>query len=321
MSDKPRLWITRKLSAATEARARHDYHVILNPEDRVFTAEELVAGSADVDAILPCHSEVFSADVAAQLSDRVKIIANHSVGVDHCDLTALKAKGVVVTNTPDVLSDATAEIAFLLLLGAARRASEGDRMVRAGAWTSWSPAFMVGQQVTGKRLGIVGMGRVGRVMARRARGFDMEVHYYNRKRLAPELEEGATFHDNLDDLLAVSEFLSLHCPATPETTDLMNRERLAKLPAGAILVNTARGALVDEAALIEALQSGHLAAAGLDVFRQEPGGNPAFAALDTLFMLPHIGSATRDTRDAMGFRALDNLDAFFGGREPADRVA
>ena len=321
MSDKPRLWITRKLSAATEARAQHDYDVILNPEDRVFTAEELVAGSAEVDAILPCHSEVFSADVAAQLSDRVKIIANHSVGVDHCDLTALKAKGVVVTNTPDVLSDATAEIAFLLLLGAARRASEGDRMVRAGAWTSWSPAFMVGQQVTGKRLGIVGMGRVGRVMARRARGFDMEVHYYNRQRLTPELEEGATFHDNLDDLLAVSEFLSLHCPATPETTDLMNRERLAKLPTGAILVNTARGALVDEAALIEALQSGHLAAAGLDVFRQEPGGNPAFAALDTLFMLPHIGSATRDTRDAMGFRALDNLDAFFGGREPADRVA
>ncbi|HIP80607.1 MAG TPA: D-glycerate dehydrogenase [Kiloniellaceae bacterium] len=321
MSDKPRLWITRKLSAATEARARRDYDVILNPDDRVFSAEELIARSAEVDAILPCHSEVFSADVAAQLSDRVKIIANHSVGVDHCDLAALKAQGIVVTNTPDVLSDATAEIAFLLLLGAARRASEGDRMVRAGAWTSWSPAFMVGQQVTGKRLGIVGMGRVGRVMARRARGFDMEVHYYNRQRLTPELEEGAVFHDNLDDLLAVSEFLSLHCPATPETTDLMNRERLAKLPAGAILVNTARGALVDEAALIEALQSGHLAAAGLDVFRQEPGGNPAFAALDNLFMLPHIGSATRDTRDAMGFRALDNLDAFFAGREPADRVA
>ncbi|WP_299394389.1 D-glycerate dehydrogenase [Pelagibius sp.] len=321
MSDKPRLWITRKLSAATEARAQRDYDVIPNPEDEVFSAEELIAKSAEVDAILPCHSEVFSADVAARLSDRVKIIANHSVGVDHCDLAALKAQGIVVTNTPDVLSDATAEIAFLLLLGAARRASEGDRMVRAGAWTSWSPAFMVGQQVTGKRLGIVGMGRVGRVMARRGRGFDMEVHYYNRKRLPPELEEGATFHDNLDDLLAVSEFLSLHCPATPETTDLMNRERLAKLPAGAILVNTARGALVDEAALIEALQSGHLAAAGLDVFRQEPGGNPAFAALDTLFMLPHIGSATRDTRDAMGFRALDNLDAFFAGREPADRVA
>ena len=321
MSDKPRLWITRKLSAATEARAARDYDVLLNPEDRVFDAEELIAKSAEVDAILPCHSEVFGADVAARLSDRVKIIANHSVGVDHCDLSALKARGIVVTNTPDVLSDATAEIAFLLLLGAARRASEGDRMVREGAWDSWSPAFMVGQQVTGKRIGIVGMGRVGRVMACRARGFDMEVHYYNRNRLAPELEEGAIFHEDLDDLLAVSEFLSLHCPATAETTGLMNAERLARLPEGAILVNTARGALVDEDALIAALRSGRLAAAGLDVFCREPGGNPEFATLDNIFMLPHIGSATRDTRDAMGFRALDNLDAFFAGREPGDRVA
>ncbi|NIA69294.1 D-glycerate dehydrogenase [Pelagibius litoralis] len=321
MSDKPRLWIARKLSAATEARAARDYDVVLNPEDRLFSREELIAMSGEVDAILPCHSEVFSAEVTGQLSDRLKIIANHSVGVDHCDLAALKARGIVVTNTPDVLSDATAEIAFLLLLGAARRAPEGDRMLRAGNWNSWSPSFMVGQQVTGKRLGIVGMGRVGQVMARRARGFDMEVHYYNRKRLAPELEAGAVFHEDLDDLLAVSEFLSLHCPATPETTGLMNRERLAKLPEGAILVNTARGALVDEEALVEALQSGRLAAAGLDVFRTEPGGNPAFAALDNIFMLPHIGSATRDTRDAMGFRALDNLDAFFAGREPGDRVA
>ena len=321
MSEKPRLWITRKLSDATEARAARDYDVILNPEDRVFSAEELIARSGEVDAILPCHSEVFSADVAGRLSERLKIIANHSVGVDHCDLAALKARGVVVTNTPDVLSDATAEIAFLLLLGAARRASEGDRMMRAGAWDSWSPSFMVGHQVTGKRIGIVGMGRVGRVMARRARGFDMEVHYYNRNRLAADLEEGAVFHEDLDDLLAVSQFLSLHCPATAETTGMMNRERLAKLPEGAILVNTARGALVDEDALVEALRSGRLAAAGLDVFRREPGGNPAFATLENIFMLPHIGSATRDTRDAMGFRALDNLDAFFAGREPGDRVA
>ena len=321
MSDKPRLWITRKLSDATEARAARDYDVILNLEDKVFDAEELVAMSGEVDAILPCHSEHFSAEVTARLSERLKIIANHSVGVDHCDLAALKARGIVVTNTPDVLSDATAEIAFLLLLGAARRASEGDRLVREGRWDSWSPAFMVGQQVTGKRLGIVGMGRVGQVMARRARGFDMEVHYYNRKRLAPELEAGAVFHDNLDDLLAVSQFLSLHCPATPETAGLMNRERFARLPDGSIFVNTARGALVDEEALVEALRSGKLAAAGLDVFRVEPGGNPAFAALDNIFMLPHIGSGTRDTRDAMGFRALDNLDAFFAGREPGDRVA
>ncbi len=321
MSSKPRLWISRKLSDATEARAARDYDVVLNPEDRAFDAEGIIAMSGDVDAILPCHSEVFSADVTARLAGRLKIIANHSVGVDHCDLAALKARGIVVTNTPDVLSNATAEIAFLLLLGAARRAPEGDRMLRAGNWNSWSPSFMVGQEVTGKRLGIVGMGRVGQVMARRARGFDMEVHYYNRKRLAPELEEGAVFHESLDDLLAVSQFLSLHCPATPETKGLMSRERFAMLPEGAIFVNTARGALVDEDALIEALKSGRLAAAGLDVFQVEPGGNPAFAALDNIFMLPHIGSGTRDTRDAMGFRALDNLDAFFAGREPGDRVA
>jgi lactate dehydrogenase-like 2-hydroxyacid dehydrogenase len=227
----------------------------------------------------------------------------------------------VVTNTPDVLSDATAEIAMLLLLGAARRAVEGDRMVRGGRWTSWSPSFMVGHQVTGKRLGIIGMGKVGRVMAKRARGFDMEVHYYNRSRLDTALEEGAIYHDNLDSLLAKSEFLSLHCPATPQTRGIINADTLAMLPDHAILVNTARGALVDEQSLLDALDSGKVAAAGLDCFAVEPGGNPRFAPYENIFMLPHIGSATFQTRDAMGFRALDNLDAFFSGREPRDRVA
>jgi lactate dehydrogenase-like 2-hydroxyacid dehydrogenase len=321
MSGKPVLLIARKLSANTEARAARDYEVILNPEDRLFPTEELLEKCAGADAVLACHSEIFSADVVARLPERVKIIANHSVGVDHCDLAACREKGVVVTNTPDVLSDATAEIAFLLLLGAARRASEGDRMMRDGSWKHWSPSFMVGTQVTGKRIGIVGMGRVGQVMADRARGFGMEVHYYNRSRLSPEKEKGATYHDTVESLLGVSEFLSLHCPATPETRGLMNAKRIAMMPDGAILVNTARGALVDEPALIAALKSGKLGAAGLDVFATEPGGNPDFAALDNIFMLPHIGSATRETRDAMGFRALDNLDAFFAGREPGDRVA
>lgn len=320
MADKPVLLITRKLSRNTEIRAARDYEVRLNPEDRVFTTDELLDRCRDVDAILPCHSERFSADVVARLPERIKIVANHSVGVDHCDLDAFKARGIAVTNTPDVLSDATAEIAMLLLLGAARRASEGDRMVRDGAWTHWSPSFMVGTQVTGKRLGIVGMGRVGQVMARRARGFDMEVHYYNRHRLAPELANGATYHDDLDSLLAVSQFLSLHCPATPETTGFLTEDKIGLLPDGAIVVNTARGTLIDEPALIAALRSGKLAGAGLDVFAREPGGNPEFATLDNVFMLPHIGSATFETRDAMGFRALDNLDAFFAGREPRDRL-
>ncbi len=320
MTGKPRLWITRRLSDATLERAARDYDATINWEDRTWSADEIVQMSRDFDAILPCHSEIFNADVAARLSDRVKIIANHSVGVDHCDLPALKARGIVVTNTPDVLSDATAELALLLMLGAARRAIEGDRLVREGRWDSWSPAFMVGKQVSGARLGIIGMGRVGRAMARNARGLGMEIHYHNRRRLPPEQEQGAIFHESLDTLLPVSDFLSLHCPATPETEGLMNAARIAQLPEGAVLVNTARGALVDEEALLEAIRSGHLAAAGLDCFRTEPGGNPAFAAHDNIFMLPHIGSATRRTRDAMGFRALDNLDAFFAGREPKDRL-
>ncbi|NQW00167.1 MAG: D-glycerate dehydrogenase [Rhodospirillales bacterium] len=320
MSDKPVLLLTRKYSANTEARASRDYQVIFNPDDTVYSSDQLLEKCAGADAVIPCHSEHFNAVVAAQLPARVKIIANHSVGVDHCDLAALKARGVVVTNTPDVLSDATAEIGMLLMLGAARRASEGDRMMRQGKWDSWSPAFMVGTQVTGKRIGIVGMGRVGQVMAKRARGMDMEVHYFNRSRLPGDKEAGAIFHDQLDDLLAVADVLSLHCPTTPETTGFMTAEKFALLPDGAIFVNTARGALVDEEALVEALRSGKLAAAGLDVFVTEPGGNPKFATLENIFMLPHIGSATSQTRDAMGFRALDNIDAFFAGKEPKDRL-
>ena len=319
-SDKPTLWISRKLSANTEARAQQNYNVILNPDDTLSTGDDLIRMSAKVDAIIPCHSEIFNADVVSQLDPRLKIIANHSVGVDHCDLDALKKHGIVVTNTPDVLSDATAEIAMLLLLGAARRAAEGDAMVRSGQWKTWSPSFMVGHQVTGKRLGIIGMGKVGQVMARRARGFDMEVHYHNRSRLAPELEAGAIFHESLDTLLPVSEYLSLHCPATPDTKGMINAEVLASLPDNAILVNTARGALVDENAFVEAIDSGKLAAAGLDCFVTEPGGNPAFSQHNNIFMLPHIGSATFETRDAMGFRALDNLDAFFSGNTPGDRL-
>jgi lactate dehydrogenase-like 2-hydroxyacid dehydrogenase len=315
---KPRLWITRRLSDATLERAAHSYEVVINHEDHPGTAAQLISASAEFDAIIPCHSENFSADVVAQFSDRLKIVANHSVGVDHCDLPALKGRGISVTNTPDVLSDATAELAMLLMLGAARNAVAGDRIVRTGAWDSWSPAFMVGKQVTGARLGIIGMGRVGRAFAAKARGFDMEIHYFNRTQLPEDQAQGAVYHDTVESLLDVADFVSLHCPATPETTNLMNANRFALLPAGAVIVNTARGALVDEAALLDALASGQISAAGLDCFQVEPGGNPAFAAQDNIFMLPHIGSATRKTRDAMGFRALDNLDAFFAGQTPGD---
>lgn len=320
MPVRPALLIPRKLSAAVLERAERDYRVVLNQDDHVFSPEELITACQNVDAVLPCHSERFDAATIAALPDRLRIIANHSVGVDHVDLKAAAARGITVTNTPDVLSDATAEIAILCMLAAARRGSEGDRMVREGRWNFWSPAFMVGRQVTGRRFGILGMGRVGQVTAARARGFGMEVHYHNRTRLPEHLEKGAVFHDTVEGLLRVSDVLSLHCPATPETTGIINADTIALMPKRAILVNTARGALVDEAALIAALTSGRLFAAGLDVFRHEPGGNPDLAALDNVFLLPHIGSATFETRDAMGFRALDNLDAFFADCVPGDRL-
>ena len=313
--------VTRKLPEAVEARLQKDYNTTLNVTDRLYTREELLELAQSSDAIVACHTEHFSKDVLEALPDRVQAICNFSVGVDHVDLPAAKARGVIVTNTPDVLSDATAEIAILLLLGAARRASEGEQLIRAGKWDSWSPAFMVGHQVTGKRLGIIGMGRVGQVVAKRARGFDMEVHYHNRNRLPEEMEQGAIYHESLESLLPQCQFLSLNCPATAETIGFFDAGMFSTLPDGAIFVNTARGNLVDEEALLAALTSGKLAAAGLDVFRNEPKIDERFAGLTNVFLLPHIGSATRETRDAMGFRALDNLDAILAGQEPGDRVA
>ncbi len=313
--------VTRRVPPNVEARVAADYDARLNRDDRLYSTEELLSRSEGADAILCCHTEHFTAEVIGRLPASVKAIANISVGVDHCDLAAARERGVVVTNTPDVLSDATAEIAMLLMLGAARRAGEGEHMMRAAAWKDWSLDFMVGTQVTGKRLGIIGMGRVGRVVAQRARGFDMTIHYYNRHRLEPALEEGAVYHETVDDLLPQCDFLSINCPATPETKGLIDARRLALLPPGAILVNTARGAVVDDEALIAGLRAGHPAAAGLDVFNNEPDVHPGYRTLENTFLLPHIGSATRETRDAMGFRALDNLDAIFAGNEPADRVA
>jgi len=324
MAGKPTVFVTRKLPEAVEARLSRDYEAILNPDDKLYSADELVEISARADAILPCHSEKLTAEVIGRLSDRVKAIANFSVGYDHVDVAAAKERGIIVTNTPDVLSDATAEIAMLCMLGAARRATEGVALVREAEWKDWSPAFMVGSQVTGKRFGVIGMGRVGQVTAKRARGFEMAVHYTKRNKLDSATEEGlgATYHATIEDLLPHCDVLSLHCPATPETTGLLNAERLALLPRGAIVVNTARGALVDDAALIAALESGQVAAAGLDVFNGEPSDiHPTYRRLPNVFALPHIGSATAETRVGMGFRALDNLDAIFAGREPGDRVA
>jgi lactate dehydrogenase-like 2-hydroxyacid dehydrogenase len=320
MTSKPVVLVTRNLPQAVEDRLRRDYDSRFNDEDRLYTTDELIERAEGAEAILACHTEHLSADVIARLPDSVRAIANFSVGVDHVDLAAAKARGIIVTNTPDVLSDATAELTILLMLGAARRASEGERLVRTGEWNTWSPSFMVGIQVTGKRLGIIGMGRVGHVTARRARGFDMEIHYSDVRRLPADREAGATFYGTVDELLPHCDFLALHCPATPDTQGLLDARRIALLPDGAIVVNAARGSIIDEAALIEALRSGKLAAAGLDVYNNEPNIDPAFRTLRNTFLLPHIGSATRETRDAMGFRALDNLDAIFAQRPPRDRL-
>lgn len=319
---KPVILVTRKLPDAVESRLSRDYDPILNPTDTLYSSDDIVARAAEVDAILPCHTEKFDEAVINRLPERVKIIANFSVGYDHVDTQAARKRGLVVTNTPDVLSDATAETTIMLMLGAARRASEGERLVRTRQWKDWSPSFMVGTQITGKRLGIIGFGRVGQVVARRAaRGFDMEIHYHNRSRVAHELEDGATYHATPEELLPHCDVLALHCVASPETTGLLNADRIKLLPDGAIVVNASRGVVIDDKALITALKSGKLFAAGLDVFNNEPDIHPEYRELDNVFLMPHIGSATKETRIAMGYRALDNLDAFFAGQEPGDRVA
>jgi lactate dehydrogenase-like 2-hydroxyacid dehydrogenase len=309
------------LPTAVEDRLRRDYEPWLNPDDRLYSQEELIERAAGADAILPCHTERFSAEVIGRLPQSVRIIANFSVGYDHVDVEAAKRRGLVVTNTPEVLSDATAELTILLMLGAARRASEGERLVRTRTWRDWSPSFMVGTQVSGKRLGIVGLGRVGRVTARRARGFDMIIHYHDVQRLPAAQEEGAIYHATPEDLMPHCDFLAFHCVSTPETRRMLNAARIALLPDGAIVVNASRGAVIDDDALIAALKSGKIAAAGLDVYNNEPDIHPGYRDLPNTFLMPHIGSATKETRNAMGFRALDNLDAFFAGRAPRDRVA
>jgi lactate dehydrogenase-like 2-hydroxyacid dehydrogenase len=318
---KPVVLVTRKLPDAVEDRLRRDYSPMLNPNDALYTPEQIIERAQGADAILPCHTEKFGAEVIARLPARVRVIANFSVGYDHVDTAAAKARGLNVTNTPEVLSDATAELTLMLMLGAARRASEGERLVRTRAWKDWSPSFMVGTQLTGKRLGILGFGRVGRVVAQRARGFDMQIHYNDVQRLPPELEQGAVFHPTPAELMPHCDFLALHCVASPQTIKLLNAALIARLPDGAIVVNASRGVVVDDDALIAALKSGKLSAAGLDVYNNEPDIHPGYRELPNAFLMPHIGSATKETRIAMGFRALDNLDAVFAGKEPRDRVA
>ncbi len=320
MAQKPRLLVTRRLPPNVTARVQRDYDAILNEADDKLDADAIIARIADAEAMLVAAGDRIDAGLIGRLPPRVKAIATFSVGHEHIDVAAAKARGIVVTNTPDVLTDATADIALLLLLAASRRAYEGERLVREGRWTGWHTTMLLGPGLAGKRLGIFGMGRIGRAVAARARPFGLEIHYYNRSRLIPDMEQGAIYHADPESLLRVSDFLSLNAPSGPETRDFLDARRIALLPDGAVVVNTARGDLVDDDALISALKSGKLFAAGLDVFKGEPRLDPRYAGLDNVFLLPHVGSATIETRDAMGFTALNNLDAIFAGRTPPNPV-
>ena len=318
---RPKLVVTRRLPEAVEARCRRDYDAVLNETDTVYGADELLRLAEGADAILCAPGDRLDAALIARLPDTVKVVGTFSVGYDHVDAKALRARGIALCNTPDVLSLATAEITLLLILAAARRAGEAERLLRAGQWTGWAPTQLIGTQISGRRIGIYGMGRIGREVAAMARGFSMEVHYRNRSRLAPDLEQGAIFHETDESLLAVSDVLSLNAPSTPDTYRWLNAARIEQLPQGAIVVNAARGTLVDDAALIAALTSGRIAAAGLDVYNGEPKVDPGYLGLENVVLLPHLGSATTTARDAMGFLALDGIDAVLRGDTPENTVS
>jgi len=325
---RPVVLVTRRLPEAVEARLTHSYHARLNPDDQPLAPDRLTAVAAEVgaEALLVCPTDRVDARVIEDLPGSVRILATFSVGYDHIDLAAVRRRSLVVTNTPDVVTEATAEITLLLMLGAARRAAEGERLMRAApgsaaAWTGWAPTQLLGMQLTGRRLAILGMGRIGQAVARRARAFGMHIHYHNRTRLPSDTEDGAVYHADPDSLLTVADVLSLHCPATPDMQRWLDRTRINRLPRPCLVVNTARGSLIDDKALIDALASQRITAAGLDVYAGEPNIEPRYRELPNTFLLPHLGTATLDTRTAMGMRALDNLDAFFAGHRPPDRVA
>lgn len=315
----PVLFVTRRLPASIEQQAARDFEARLTPSD--VTIADLASKAKGADAVLCCPGDTLDASMIAALPASVKVIGTFSVGYDHIDIAAAKARGISVCNTPDVLSIATAECAMLLIMAAARRAGEGERLVRAGDWHGWAPTQLLGTQVSGRRLGIFGMGRIGREIARMARGFDMEIHYRDMTRLPPELEQGAIFHDNDDSFLPLCQVLSLNAPGGEGTRHWLNNQRIAKLPHGAVVVNAARGTLVDDDALIAALRSGQIAAAGLDVYNGEPKLNPGYLSLENVVLLPHLGSATTETRDAMGRIVLSGIKALLSGETPRNLVA
>lgn len=317
---KPRLVFAALMPTDVVERARRDFDAIIVEGANDMTVPEVVEAAHRIQAggILFTNTLPLTAEALAQLPPSVRVGATSSVGYDHIDIAAAKARGIMITNTPGVLDECTADHAFMMLLNAARRAYEYDQIMRKGWRFRIGQGDLLGVRVTGKTLGILGMGRIGQAMAQRARGFDMKIVYHARNRLPPEREKGATYFADFHAMLPHCDFLSLHAPATPATDRIIDAKALSLLPKGAVLVNVSRGGLVDEDALYAALTNGHLFGAGLDVFRQEPDFDMRFAALDNVIMSPHVGSASRETRNAMGYRALDNIAAVLAGKGAID---
>jgi lactate dehydrogenase-like 2-hydroxyacid dehydrogenase len=316
---KKKIFVTRRLLIENEEKLKDLFDVNLNKDDKIYSPQEIIDGSKNYDGILSSVSDPINAETISKLSSSIKIIANGAVGFGNIDFKAARQRGIAVTNTPDVLTDATADIQILLLLGASRKAYEGRLAAETQNW-KWSWDFLLGKQMSNKRLGIIGMGRIGRAVAKRAKAFNMEIHYHNRSKLKPELENGAIFHKELRSLLEKSDFLSINCPATPETKKLINKETLKYLKENTVVGNAARGDIVDDDAMIEALKSGKVFAYGLDVYNGEPKIHPEYLKLKNIFLLPHLGSATKRTRWDMAFRATKNLEMFFKGEKPQDLV-
>ena len=305
-----KILITRRLLRENEDRASKMFKVELNLNDELYSQSKLLELSKDCDGILTSLTDKMDEQTINKLPENIKIISNFAVGFGNIDLEAAKRKGITVTNTPDVLTDATAEIGVLLILGACRRASEGIENAKASNW-KWSADYLIGKQLTGARLGILGMGRIGQKIAKISKSLGMIIHYHNRSKLSKEKEDGAIYHDNLKDLLSVSDILSVCCPASKETVNMINKDTIEYLPKGAVVTNVARGDIVDDEALIDALDRRKVYAVGLDVYKNEPNLNPGYLKHKSAFILPHLGSATKETRTAMANLAIDNMDEFF----------
>ena len=314
-----KIFVTRRLLKENEDKLKELFDVTLNSNDKIYKPEEIIEQSRGFDGILSSVTDPINAETISKLSDSIKIIANGAVGFGNIDIEAARKKNITVTNTPDVLTDATADIQILLLLGASRKAYEGRLAAEKQDW-KWSWDFLLGKQMSNKRLGILGMGRIGRAVAKRAKAFGMEIHYHNRSKLSSDLEDGAIYHDTLKGLFEQSEFLSVNCPATPETTKIINKETLGYLKKNTVIGNAARGDVVDDDAMVEAIRNGTVFAYGLDVYNGEPKIHPEYLKLKNIFLLPHLGSATKRTRWDMAYRATKNLEDFFSGKKPQDQV-